>query len=112
MAALEPKGQSKCCHSEPMQHSYCYECITVSCYQENCNSLGIRYTSSLVVETSFYSSAGLYRVQDFESGGPGSIKGWEKCDLDFFSFPITHVYKFIKVNMRENSACPRRDSNP
>ena len=29
------------------------------------------------------------RVLDFESGGPGSIPGRGKCDLDFFSFPIT-----------------------
>ena len=28
-------------------------------------------------------------MQDFESGGPGSIPGRGKCDLDFFSFPIT-----------------------
>ena len=26
---------------------------------------------------------------DFESSGPGSIPGRGKCDLDFFSFPIT-----------------------
>ena len=28
---------------------------------------------------------------DLESGGPGSIPGRGKCDLDFFSFPITNL---------------------
>ena len=28
-------------------------------------------------------------MQDFESSRPGSIPGRGKCDLDFFSFPIT-----------------------
>ena len=42
---------------------------------------------------------------DFESGGPGSIPGRGKCDLDFFSFPITFGVGVAALESDRRSKC-------
>ena len=40
-------------------------------------------------------------MQGFESGRPGLIPGRGKCDLDFFSFPITlFIQLFLEIFSR------------